>query len=879
MSSNISDVTLQSEPNNYLCSIIANANANSDHESESQSESNDLPDARTELDTHANMVLFGKNAFIFDGASGRKCNVQPFDPSLGSRQSIPIVDGALAYDCPYTHQTYILIGRNVLSVPSIEYNLVPPFIMREAGLIVNDTAKIHRENPTIDDHTIIIPKENNLHIPLQLNGIFSFFHTRCPTEDEIGHCENIIFLTPDSESWDPYSSHYAENEASMLDWEGNMMEERFRVNKKAKVDDDLYAHISSITVERYEEEVDASICSAFASIHLNKPTAYEHFKQVHTSDVDIRGDVACESAAQSDTETFSQSLLETAEISHMNMATGAIGVSSVNDDLFEFEEPITFQVDLEHDPVLASVLAEAENDPVIESIIADKPSTLSAEFLSKIWHIKNEEAVKVLDQTTQYCRQGADNALSRQFSTNDRMLRYKRINIMFFTDTFFVTKKGKSTRGNKCAQIFVSDKGFVAIYPMTTRSQFLDSLKLFCKEIGVPLSLVLDPSGEQSKPEVRRFCHKVGTTLRVLQESTQWANRAELYIGIFKEAIRQDLRRSNAPMVLWDYCAQRRAKIHNVVPKALFQLDGSNPHTVTLGSQGDISNLCVFDWYDWCYFREENAIQFPFQKEILGRVLGPMKNEGNEMVQAVLKSNGKVVPRRTCRRLTIAEVNSPTEMKKREAFDALIKAKLGDSITVAPTATVRSDFDSAEDLQYDEDEEPPIIPIDDPVDATGKAVYEQPFTDMLLNAEVLLPQGEGIKAAKVIARSKDKDGDMIGSYNINPMLNTVVYDVKFPDGTVREYSANTIAENMYAQTDPNGHTTYVLDSINDHSIDDTAIPKSQKYVMTKSGQRRLRQSTEGWNMLVLWKDGTEQWIPLSILKESNPVEVEPCRSC
>ena len=153
------EVTLQSDPNSYLCSIIATANTDMiDDESYS-------PDPRTELDSHANMVLFGKHAFIFDGASGRKCNVQPFDPSLGARRDIPIRDGALAYDCPHSHKTYILIGRNVLSVPTLEHNLIPPFILREAGLIVNDTPKIHKEDPTIDDHAIIIPQENDLHIP------------------------------------------------------------------------------------------------------------------------------------------------------------------------------------------------------------------------------------------------------------------------------------------------------------------------------------------------------------------------------------------------------------------------------------------------------------------------------------------------------------------------------------------------------------------------------------------------------------------------------------------------------------------------------------------------------------------------------------------
>ena len=105
-------------------------------------------------------------------------------------------------------------------------------------------------------------------------------------------------------------------------------------------------------------------------------------------------------------------------------------------------------------------------------------------------------------------------------------------------------------------------------------------------------------------------------------------------------------------MVLWDYCAQRRALIHNLTPKDLFQTDNQTPFEYQFGVQGDISNLCNFDWYDWCYYREESDHLFPKQKELLGRVLGPSKNEGNQMAQNILTVHGTVVPRRSLRRLT-----------------------------------------------------------------------------------------------------------------------------------------------------------------------------------------------------------------------------------
>ena len=88
-----------------------------------------------------------------------------------------------------------------------------------------------------------------------------------------------------------------------------------------------------------------------------------------------------------------------------------------------------------------------------------------------------------------------DGPFSRRYSTNDRMLRYKRIHSQFYTDTFFATKNAKSARGYTCAQVFISDKGFVFVYLMRSKSEFSIALKLFAKEVGVSSQLILDPSG------------------------------------------------------------------------------------------------------------------------------------------------------------------------------------------------------------------------------------------------------------------------------------------------------------------------------------------------------------------------------------------------
>jgi len=133
-----------------------------------------------------------------------------------------------------------------------------------------------------------------------------------------------------------------------------------------------------------------------------------------------------------------------------------------------------------------------------------------------------------------------------------------------------------------CAQLVVSDKGFVAFYPMRKQQEVYLAMKKFVKEVGAPDVLVCDPHPAQIKREVREFRTQIGTTLKVLEAETQWANCAELYIGLMKEATRKDMRFSGSPLVLWDYCMERRALIFQITAKKLFQLNGTNPHTSTL---------------------------------------------------------------------------------------------------------------------------------------------------------------------------------------------------------------------------------------------------------------------------------------------------------
>ena len=67
-----------------------------------------------------------------------------------------------------------------------------------------------------------------------------------------------------------------------------------------------------------------------------------------------------------------------------------------------------------------------------------------------------------------------------------------------------------------------------------------------------------------------------------------------------------------------------------------------------------------------------------------------------------------------------------------------------------------------------------------------------------------------MSSAKVVSRVKDKDGKTKDTYNNDTILDTRVYNVMFPDGSVCHFTPNIIAENMYSQVDSNDHHTLIL---------------------------------------------------------------------
>ena len=153
------------------------------------------------------------------------------------------------------------------------------------------------------------------------------------------------------------------------------------------------------------------------------------------------------------------------------------------------------------------------------------------------------------------------------------------------------------------------------------------------------------------------------------------------------------------------------------------------------------------------------------------------------------------------------ELSRDSQILKGTNFTQAIKLNYGDSLSL-PKRKRRVKFNEDEDDEYFDlcfDEVAPLIPEVDIVDSKGNHLNEFSLTDQLINAEVLLPQGEESRMATVIKRNIGPDGTRIGTPHQNSMLNTALYDVHFSRGSVQPYSANILAENTPNSVDVDGY--------------------------------------------------------------------------
>ena len=174
---------------------------------------------RTELDSHANMVVLGQHCRHEDpkapspGEPGSRYAIVSAFSLDHKPMRVQVVDACIGYWCPVNESTYILHFNDVLYVLSMDHNLISPFVLREAGFLVNDVPRIRCQDVTKDSHSII-SDDGDLKIPLRLHGVFSYFPTFRPDDEHYhsGSFSEHYLMTPTGRDLNPNTITYREAE-------------------------------------------------------------------------------------------------------------------------------------------------------------------------------------------------------------------------------------------------------------------------------------------------------------------------------------------------------------------------------------------------------------------------------------------------------------------------------------------------------------------------------------------------------------------------------------------------------------------------------------------------------------------------------------------
>jgi hypothetical protein len=144
-------------------------------------------------------------------------------------------------------------------------------------------------------------------------------------------------------------------------------------------------------------------------------------------------------------------------------------------------------------------------------------------------------------------------------------------------------------------------------------------------------------------------------------------------------------------------------------------------------------------------------------------------------------------------------MQSPYEQKRRQEYDEVIKVKLGKGMQ---DHEFKLDPDFADFVMpthdcYEEKKEPAFeMPDIDNLDEHDVDTYDQ-----YVGSSVHLSIGDKVHTGKLTGWKRGRDGVARGKASADPILDTRTYNVEFPDGHSEEYTANVIADSMFAQCD------------------------------------------------------------------------------
>lgn len=774
-----------------------------------------------ELDTHADTFVGGRNCVMLPGTdTGDHATVHSFSEESCPFRDIPIGSVATAWVDPNTSETWVLVFHEALYFGDrLNHSLLCPNQLRAHGVTVKDTPMMFdKESP----HEIR-SDDGDLTIPLRLNGVMSLFDTHKPSEKELAECRRVE-LTSDL-PWNPYDPRFAKQE------DAAQYKSRHGVS----------------AVHQNGDEGESRTLDEFFN---------EFLAAVEPQDVDDLNTML---------ETLStEQVLELLDEDEVTQRY----VSAVN---ISYEDCAVQLMDGRGDPEDLSSVPIGDVERKLSATVKERSPAITKELLAQRWGIGLNTAHRTLNTTTQRGVRTFLHPSDRRVPTRQPHLVFPTIRKKMYTDTSFA--KVKSIRQNTCAQDWTDGKGYTLFYPMKSKSEAYTTIPKMVHDMNaIPHIIVSDGAKEESSQRWSKELRLLRAIQHFTEPYSQWQNRAEADIREIKKLIRKFTRRTGSPKRLWDYLGQYVAALRRKTAHDIPELDGRTPEENIHARVVDISAYCQFEWYEnvWYVDRSDANVPATDERRKLGKWIGVAERHGSPMCYYILPKSCIPIPRTSVFPMSVDDKLSEQVRQRIKDLDTAIEAKIGDS--VANDQVAEADFAGMPEIP-DElfEEEDPVEPAEGEEFRPEADEYPTPEAfDQYLSMQVLLDRGGDTMMGTVRSRKRDADGNPLGVSNANPILDTREYEVEFPDGSVDVLTANLIAESMYAQVDEEGQTYAIISEILDHRKDSSATSPDDAKI---PGTNRPRRTTRGWFLLVGWKDGTSDWVPLRELKESNPILV------
>jgi hypothetical protein len=449
--------------------------------------------------------------------------------------------------------------------------------------------------------------------------------------------------------------------------------------------------------------------------------------------------------------------------------------------------------------------------------------------------------------TTQLAVRNAKYPLRQRYWTGMHGIHHKRLRTRIYTDTLF--SRVISINGYRCAQIFCN-KDYVRVVPMTSKAHAGRALLEFIQCVGIPNKIIADGAAELSKENTEFMQHirSHHIVLRHTEPYTPKQNFAERMIGELKRKWKHCMVTRSIPSRLWDYGFVYEAEIMSRTARGSEGRTGIERLT---GDSIDISEWLDFEFYDliW-YWHGPSADKDPN----LGRWLGVAHQIGSDLCYWIINDKAQVLARTTVQHVPFLDQQDIDIRRKVDRFKEKLRAQLDDLNYTDESQALECIQDTF--TGNDEVEQQMALPQDD---------YTDEAFDVNIGSELLTTYLGDFHRARVTKQIYNKFGDPVGKRNDNPKLDTRMFEVVMDDGAIAEYTANMIAENLYAQVDEEGNRHLIFKDIIDHRCDNNAV--LEKHI------DKPTRTTKGWFLLVEWRDNTTSWVSLDELKASNPVQV------